>query len=235
MTQLRMKLTPELVALCQREVADPGPDPTLVYLDDETRLVAARGLLAEKPAGPFYVFAYGSLIWKPEFPTEETLRATAAGWHRAFSMGITRFRGSPDCPGLMMCLDRGGACDGVVLRLSDDDHEGQMVSLLKRELSRAMAVESVRWIDVSTAHGPKRALAFYAGPTQLDHYTGGLPLPEVAKTLARACGHWGSGADYLYNTVSHLEQLGIHDENLWALQALVAEEIAALHGLAAPR
>ena len=226
-----MRLTKELVALCKREVADPGPDPSLVYLDDETRLAAARALLAEKPPGAFYVFAYGSLIWKPEFPTVETLRATAIGWRRAFSMGIIRFRGSPDCPGLMMCLDPGGICEGVVLRLSDDDHKGQMVSLLKRELSRAIAVQSVRWINVSTEQGVIRALAFYAGPSQLDHYSGGRALPDVAKVLARACGHWGSGAEYLYNTVSHLEQLGIHDENLWALQELVAGEIAALHNV----
>jgi glutathione-specific gamma-glutamylcyclotransferase len=225
-----MKLTPELVALCQREVPDPGPDPSLVYLDDDTRLAAARKLLAQKPEGPFWVFAYGSLIWKPEFPTVETLRAKALGWHRAFSMGIIRFRGSPDCPGLMMCLDAGGVCEGVVLRLSDDDHEGQMVSLLKRELSRAIAVQSVRWIEVSTAQGPITALAFYVGPSQLDHYFGGRPLSEVAKVLAKACGHWGSGAEYLYNTVSHLDQLGIHDENLWALQELVALEIQARYG-----
>jgi len=41
------------------------------------------------------------------------------------------------------------------------------------------------------------------------------PLEKVANVLARACGHVGSGAEYLYNTVSHLEEFGIHDRNLW--------------------
>jgi cation transport protein ChaC len=50
--------------------------------------------------------------------------------------------------------------------------------------------------------------------------------PEtVADVLANACGHIGSGAEYLYNTVSHLEAKGIHDSGLWQLQRLVAERI----------
>jgi glutathione-specific gamma-glutamylcyclotransferase len=55
--------------------------------------------------------------------------------------------------------------------------------------------------------------------------TNALPLEQVAHILARACGHWGSGAQYLHQTVSKLEEFGIHDENLWKLQELVAEEI----------
>jgi glutathione-specific gamma-glutamylcyclotransferase len=70
---------------------------------------------------------------------------------------------------------------------------------------------------------------FYAGPTQLDYYRAGRSLSEVAHGLARACGSWGSGADYLHNTVSHLEQLGIHDASLWQLQELVAAEIRSLY------
>ena len=48
---------------------------------------------------------------------------------------------------------------------------------------------------------------------------------EVAAVLSGACGHWGSGAEYLHNTVLHLEEHGIHDSNLWHLQTLVAERI----------
>lgn len=83
----------------------------------------------------------------------------------------------------------------------------------------------MRWIDVQTADGNIRALAFYAQPLLLDNYAENRPLAEVAYALARACGHWGSGAEYLFNTVSHLEAQGIHDPNLWRLQKLVAQEI----------
>lgn len=87
------------------------------------------------------------------------------------------------------------------------------------------ALESVRWITLRTAEGPLRALAFYARPDRLETYVGKWPLPQVAQNLARACGHLGSGAEYLYQTVAKLEELGIHDRNLWKLQELVAREI----------
>jgi cation transport protein ChaC len=114
----------------------------------------------------------------------------------------------------MMCLDRGGQCEGVALRLGDDDPAGQIGKLLYREVGSHEALESVRWIDLKTDLGPVRALCFYAHPHLLDFYSAGRPLPEVAHSLVRACGHWGSGAEYLYNiTVSHLSEIGIHDDS----------------------
>ena len=125
----------------------------------------------------------------------------------------------------MMALDRGGRCEGVLLRVSEQDLASQLYLLLQREVGSHEALESVRWIDVQSAQGLVRALAFYAHPAHLDHYVNALPLEQVAHILVRACGHWGSGAQYLHQTVSKLEDFGIHDENLWKLQELVAEEI----------
>jgi cation transport protein ChaC len=88
-------------------------------------------------------------------------------------------------------------------------------------------MSGIRWIPVDTEQGRLRALVFWAGPTGLD-ITVNLPLPEVARILARACGHLGSGAGYLYNTVSHLREYGIRDRNLWRLQEMVAAEIRSL-------
>jgi glutathione-specific gamma-glutamylcyclotransferase len=230
---MTMRLTRELVALCHREVQDAGPLPGIVSATDADFRATLQRLLETRGAGPIWLFAYGSLIWKPEVPHEELKRATAQGWHRAFSMKVFRYRATLDQHGFMMCLDPGGYCEGVVLRLPEEDIAGQIDKLLRREISRRAALEAVRWIEVEASGGPTRALAFYAGPPALDSYMAGRPLAEVAHGLARACGHWGSGADYLYNTVSHLEQLGIHDEGLWELQEVVAAEIEALHGLAA--
>ena len=221
----RMRLTPELVARCHRAVEDPGPQSKYDYYDDDDYVSATAAVLAGKPDGPLWLFAYGSLIWKSEFPVEETRRAVAHGWQRAFSMKIERFRGSPEQPGYMMCLDGGGTCEGVALRLRDEDISGQIHTLLYREIGSSEALESVRWIDLHSDSGPLRALVFYARPHLLDYYSENRSLAVVAHALARACGHWGSGAEYLYNTVSHLEALGIHDDNLWALQELVAQEI----------
>jgi cation transport protein ChaC len=222
-----MALTPELVARCERGIADPGPEPGLPYLSEAEYDLLTEKLLAQKPAGPLWVFAYGSLIWNPEYESVEHRRAGAHGWHRAFCLELQRWRGTPEQKGLMMALERGGSCHGVLFRLPDNDHGLQLGRLLRREISFAAEMSGIRWIPVDTAEGRLYALVFWAGATGLD-ITVDLPLPEVARILARACGHLGSGAGYLYNTVSHLKEYGIRDRNLWRLQELVAEEIKSL-------
>jgi cation transport protein ChaC len=71
---------------------------------------------------------------------------------------------------------------------------------------------------VETEQGPLRAIAFVINH-QPRFYTGWLPPEQVADVLARACGHWGSCAEYLHNTVVPLEEQGTRDRNLWRLQA----------------
>jgi len=156
------------------------------------------------------------------------MRATAFGWHRSFCLKLNRWRGSARQPGLMMALMRGGRCDGVAYRLPDTDREQQLRRVLFREVRFREQPEMARWVPVQTARGRIRALTFWAGPTG-DRVTGKLPPEQVAWTLARACGHGGSGAEYLYNTVSHLAEHGIRDRNLWRLQELVARELQEIH------
>ena len=225
----RMSLTPELVALCHREEADPGPSGDWTQLNDDDFRVLAKRLSSDADEGPLWVFAYGSLIWKPAFESVERRRASAYGWHRSFCLDLIRWRGSAAQPGLMMALERGGRCDGMIYRLPDGDKADQIERLLRREVDDHESVASIRWVPVRTGHGPLRALGFWVGVTGRGTSLG-QPLEQVAKVLARACGHVGSGAEYLYNTVSHLETFGIHDRNLWRLQELVADEIRSIHG-----
>jgi glutathione-specific gamma-glutamylcyclotransferase len=137
---------------------------------------------------------------------------------------MPRFRGTPEEPGLMMALDRGGQCVGVLYDLPPDDLKRQFGRLFRREFTTKPINSMPRWITVTTAAGPISALTFVMNrASQL--YAGRPPLDAVADILARTCGHWGTGAEYLLNTVSHLEAKGIHDRNLWRLQHLVAERI----------
>jgi cation transport protein ChaC len=159
-------------------------------------------------------------------------RATAIGWHRSFCMELTAWRGTPEQPGLMMALDRGGRCDGVAFRLPDETRLDDLIKMVRREIIFQEDLDMVRWVDVRTETGKLRALVFWAGPKHGNGISLKLPLERVAFVLARACGYAGSCAEYLYNTVSHLEALGIRDRNLWRLQQLVAEEIIAIHGAA---
>jgi cation transport protein ChaC len=85
-----------------------------------------------------------------------------------------------------------------------------------------------RMLKLASEAGPLRALAFVINRNGLT-YSGPLDEAKVVDRLATSCGHWGSGADYLYNTVKNLEERGIHDRHLWRLQRLVAERISALN------
>jgi cation transport protein ChaC len=218
------KLTAELVALIERLEPDPGPEPGTTDHTDAEFDAMAEAVLAEYRPDELWVFAYGSLIWNPEFKFVESRRATAHGWHRSFCLKLTRWRGTRELPALMLALDGGGTCKGVVYRLPKEEHFGQIGLLLRREIDANPPTNVPRWISIKTEGGMVRALTFVAAPDG-KAYAGKLPLEQVAHVLARAAGHWGSCAQYLFRTVTMLEENGIRDRNIWRIQSLVAREI----------
>jgi glutathione-specific gamma-glutamylcyclotransferase len=226
-----MRLTQRHVDLTRREIPDPGVqliDGFRPATDEDFAQIVAE-MLATRPAGPFWLFAYGSLIWRPETQFEEKHLATARGWHRRFCLGWDyRYRGSIERPGLMMALDRGGQCTGAAYRLPEEGLEAQLQALIRREMSMVPTAFPWRWVNLTTADGPVRALTF-AMDRRHERYIAGLSEDELVDMLATSCGFRGSMAEYLFSTVAKLEELGIHDRNLWRLQALVAERIDAAH------
>lgn len=224
-----MSLTEALVARCHRPEIDEGRNPNLTPLADEEYAPLAQRLVEDSPPGPLWIFAYGSLVWNPTFRHVETRRATAVGWHRSFCLEMQNWRGSRTQPGLMLALDTGGRCNGLAYRVADSDRELAIGGLVDREIGYREDISGIRWLNISTDTGPIRALVFYAAPRGVG-VSRRLSLERVAWILARACGHVGSGAEYLYQTVLKLEEHGIHDRNLWRLQILVASEIADIHG-----
>ena len=220
-----MALTPELVARVHRDVEDTGQEEGVSYHTDEDYEAWVRTILAQRdPSTPMWLFAYGSLIWKPEIQHSEERAGTARGWHRSFCLRQTRWRGTKEQPGLMMALDRGGQCRGVLYRLPETDLEAQLGKLFRREFTLKPPNNIPRWITVETDEGPVRAITFVMN-RKAKAYAGRLPPEEIADVLARACGHWGPGAEYLRSTVAQREERGIRDRQLWRLQALVAERI----------
>jgi glutathione-specific gamma-glutamylcyclotransferase len=221
-----MPLTPDLVAQAHRVLEDPGPDPNLVYHTEGDYDAVVRHLLAaHTPGEDLWLFAYGSLIWKPEVDHVEERMGTAQGWHRAFRLRITRWRATKDQPGLMMVLDRGGQCRGVLYRVPATAVAENLGKLVRREMSVKPSSNAPRWITVQTDQGPVQAIAFVID-RKGRAYAGKLSPEETADILSKACGHWGSCAEYLHNTIVHLAERGIHDQNLWNMQVLVAERIA---------
>lgn len=230
MARRTLDLTPKLLARVDRILTEDGGDRGFDPLTEDDYAAAADRFLAEAGA-EFWVFAYGSLIWNPEFAHVEARPALIHGWRRSFCIGLTSWRATPDQPGLMLALDHGGSCRGMAFRLAPADPRAQMITLLKREAVHHQGLLTFRWLTARTAAGPVRALTFYAMPSG-HPYREHLPIQMQAYRLARAAGRMGSCAAYLRNTVEHLEDLGIHDRYLWDLQRRVAAEIAAMPPLA---
>ncbi|HTJ56754.1 MAG TPA: gamma-glutamylcyclotransferase [Devosiaceae bacterium] len=227
----RMRLTADHVALVhsgQPIEDDANPPEGMVKSTDEDYAETIARLLATGPdPADMWFFAYGSLIWKPACGFVEIRTGLVRGWHRAFCLGWnTRFRGSEENPGLMLALDNGGACKGVAYRLPPHEVEANLKKLLEREMGWKPSAFPPRWVDVVTSECRIRALTFCID-RRSPRYISGLSEEQVASVLARAVGARGSMAEYLLHTITHLEEMGIHDPHLWRLQEYVAAQIEA--------
>lgn len=190
----------------------------------EERTAIMRGMLAEAPAGgDVWVFGYGSLMWNPAFHHTETRAGRVYGYHRRFVFWSTIGRGSRERPGMMMGLARGGSCNGLALRIASDKVETELQSVFMREM--VSTAYDARWVTVRTAGGPVRAITFVANPGHV-FYAGRVPPEEAALHIAFGEGELGSSREYLYNTVSHLDGLGIRDSGMQTLLTLVKRERA---------
>lgn len=220
-----MRLTPDLIARVHRPMEDPGPIPGVPHFDDTDYAKIVETLISAAPVGePLRIFAYGSLIWKPEYDVNKIVHGTAFGWHRAFCMRMLRYRGSADQPGLMMGLERGGSCRGIIHEVATTNPQDVLDALVRRELITKPCTYSARWLPVRTPEGVLSAITFTIDRAGR-FYEGGLPPETVAERLAAAVGHIGTNAEYLMNTIRHLERFGIRDKNLCLLEKLVAEKI----------
>jgi len=167
---------------------------------------------------PVWVFAYGSLMWNPEMAFAETRPAVLYGFHRRFCLSSRDYRGTPERPGLVLGLDRGGSCRGLARRLPPDALGAAIDRLWAREM--AGQVYDMRAVTVATPQGPVAAHAFTVRRDNID-YAGRLGIERMAEIIAAAAGGRGTGRDYLANTVRHLDELGIRDKGLRRLHEAV--------------
>ena len=222
----RLKLTRESIldgSLHAAVRAATGPD--LPFMTDAERAAQVRSFIDSAPDPQrIWVFAFGSLIWNPAFHHVERRTARIHGFHRQFCLWARAGRGSPERPGLMLSLETGGSCNGVVYRLAARAAATELDVWWRREMF-TMAYRPV-WTTAHTLEGPVPAITFSANRTH-DRHVPGLPDEEVAHYLATGAGPMGRCCDYLYDTVSHLRELGIRDRRLEVLEAKVRERCAA--------
>ena len=130
----KMSLTATHVARVHRILPDSGPPPGQAQQSDADYDDWVTKILASHPTpdAPTRLFAYGSLIWNPEIEHTAETPGTALGWHRAFCLRMVRFRGTPEAPGLMMALDRGGQCRGVLMDLPPGPLGPRLQKLFRR-------------------------------------------------------------------------------------------------------
>ena len=183
----------------------------------EAELIRSRELKIPKGQG-FWVFGYGSLMWRPGFDYLEARPALLHGYHRAFCVESTHYRGSPDRPGLVLGLTRGGACRGRVFRVAPAKATAVARYLHEREL--ITPIYEPRWLRVLTPRGAVRAVAYVVDRQNRD-YKGKLSERTIVRKIRHAQGVSGSNLDYLINTVRHLDEIGVPDGPLHRLLRLV--------------
>ena len=158
--------------------------------------------------GETWVFGYGSLMWDPGFGYEDRVPALLTGYHRSFCIYSHIWRGTPDRPGLVLGLDRGGSCRGIAFKIRGDEAPGILAYLRGRELPTEIYVQ--RRLNVRMAAQSVAAVTFVVNRAH-DQYAANLSDDDAARLVLQGEGQGGSNRDYLANTVVHLDALGIAD------------------------
>jgi glutathione-specific gamma-glutamylcyclotransferase len=172
-----------------------------------------------------WVFAYGSLLWRPGFAFDERRGARLKGFRRRFCMTSIHYRGTPQRPGLVLALDAcdGAECAGLAYRVAADRAEAALAYLRERELVSYAYLERRLPVEIDDGRVVE-ALAYVTNP---DHpqYCGHLTPEQQAEVILAATGPMGPNRDYLLETEASLLALGLHDPDLTRLASLVRARI----------
>jgi cation transport protein ChaC len=173
-------------------------------------------------AGPeHWIFAYGSLMWRPGFAYEEARHARLIGYRRCFCIYSMHHRGTPARPGLVLGLDRGGASEGIAYRVSAERYP--VIVRYLREREQVSGVYREVRVAVALIGAAKREVTALTYVVERAHpsYAGRLPLALQARLIKGASGLSGINLDYLISTLAHLAELAIRERELERLLAMI--------------
>ena len=167
--------------------------------------------------GSLWVFGYGSLMWRPGFTYVRRCKALLRGWRRSLCVFSHVYRGSPERPGLVLGLDRGGACHGVAFEVDEALREATVRYLREREQATAVYLERIAPI---TIEGGDRVLAMtYVADRLHEQYAGRLDRQAMLAHVRAGAGQSGDNAEYVLETRDHLRAMGVRDPDLEWLSA----------------
>ena len=176
---------------------------------------------AEQETGDLWVFGYGSLMWRPGFPYLERISARLIGLHRALCVYSFVHRGTPERPGLVLGLDRGGMCRGIGYRVAAAARVATINYLRGREQVTSVYLETMRQVELEDeARRRVRALCYIVDRGHVQ-YAGRLTLADSLHHIRQGYGRSGANRDYVLETVQALEALGYREGNLH----LIAEQL----------
>lgn len=169
--------------------------------------------------GDFWVFGYGSLMWRPGFAHIETMRARLHGFRRSLCVYSWVHRGTEQRPGLVLGLDRGGSCIGLAFRVPHELRDEVVAYLRERELVTSVYLE--RMLPIRLENGEQAMALSYIVDRNHAQYAGRLSVEDAASVVSGGVGVSGRNEDYLINTVDHMKALGIRDHWLESVAALM--------------
>ena len=168
-------------------------------------------------ADDLWVFGYGSLMWRPGFDFVERVPARLIGLHRALCVYSFVHRGTPEQPGLVLGLDRGGMCRGIAFRVAAAAREKTVAYLRAREQVTTVYLETMRRIELEEkARRQVRALCFVVDRSHVQ-YAGRLTLAACLHHVRQGHGRSGPNRDYVLDAVQSLEALGYRETELHLL------------------
>ena len=175
-----------------------------------------RALQGHDPAADVMLFGYGSLMWNPAFHYIEAKSVLVRGWHRRFCLWSTIGRGSPHQPGLMLGLDRGGSCRGMLFRIDAKVARDELRLVWRREMSTG--TYHPKWVTAEVDGRPQRALTFVVNRAH-ERYVGNLPINEAIGFIRRGCGRLGSCEEYFNALIAQLRSMSVRDTGMERLRA----------------
>lgn len=169
----------------------------------------------------FWVFGYGSLMWRPGFDFVDRRPALVRGYHRSLCIYSHVHRGTPERPGLVLGLDRGGACQGSAFQVAGDRRDEVLAYLRAREQATSVYLEV--WLPVRLDDGRNVQAVAYVVDATHPQYAGRLEPPDLLRYVRQGHGVSGANVDYVQATHEHLMAAGVHDPVLsWLSEALSA-------------